>query len=85
MTLSLGIAKGFGGLTEFGGADSAAATNQDGSAAGFLTSVSVGQNGVINGTFSNGRTLAVAQVAMATFTNPAGLNRDGHKTTSAAP
>lgn len=74
---NFGTQNGFNGLTQFGGGSSAAATSQDGFAAGFLTSISVGKGGVINGIFTNGQTLPVAQLAIANFTNPAGLNREG--------
>lgn len=72
-----GATNGFDGLTQVGGASSAVATGQDGFAAGYLTSLSIGQDGVMNGVFTNGRTLAVAQIAIATFANPAALNRVG--------
>jgi flagellar hook protein FlgE len=78
VTLSPGTTNGFGGITQFGGATSAAATSQDGFAAGFLSSLSVGQDGVVSGVFTNGRTLAVAQLATASFANPEGLNRIGN-------
>jgi flagellar hook protein FlgE len=68
---------GFDGLTQFGGASSAAATEQDGLAAGFLTGLSVGPDGVIEGVFTNGRTLPLAQLALANFANPGGLERLG--------
>ena len=48
-------------------------TNQDGFATGTLNSFSVGTDGVITGTFSNGLTRTLGQVATATFTNPEGL------------
>ncbi|MBI4579287.1 MAG: flagellar hook-basal body complex protein [Planctomycetes bacterium] len=48
-------------------------TTQDGFATGSLTSFAVGNNGVITGTFSNGLTRPLGQVALATFTNPEGL------------
>ncbi len=75
--LNLGAPNDFNGLTQFGGTTSAAATVQDGFAAGSLATVSVSQNGTISGVFTNGRTLALAQLAIATFANPGGLNRDG--------
>jgi flagellar hook protein FlgE len=68
---------GFDGLTQFGGASSAAATEQDGLAAGFLTGLAVGPDGVIEGVFTNGRTLPLAQLALANFANPGGLERLG--------
>jgi flagellar hook protein FlgE len=77
ISLNLGAPGGFNGLTQFGGSSSAAATSQDGFAAGSLGTVSVGQDGVISGVFTNGRTLALAQLAMTTFANAGGLNRMG--------
>lgn len=48
-------------------------TQQDGSAIGTLTSFSVGGDGVITGSFSNGLTRNLGQIAIATFNNNAGL------------
>ena len=44
-----------------------------------------GQSGLISGVFSNGRTQALGQIALATFANPAGLLKQGSSlfTTSA--
>lgn len=50
-----------------------AATSQDGASMGVLQSFGVGPDGVVAGTFSNGMTRALGQVALATFANPAGL------------
>lgn len=77
VNLNFGSPGGFNGLTQFGGASSAGATSQDGYAAGTLTSVSIAQDGTINGLFTNGQTFPLAQLAVATFTNPEGLNRVG--------
>ena len=74
---SFGKSNAFDGLTQVGGSSSAVATGQDGFAAGYLNSLSIGQDGVISGVFTNGRTLAVAQLAIASFANPAALNRVG--------
>jgi flagellar hook protein FlgE len=76
--LSFGSQNGFDGLTQFGGFNSAASTNQDGFAQGSLVDVEVQQNGVITGQFSNGRTEPLAQIAVATFANPQGLERVGN-------
>lgn len=46
---------------------------QDGFRAGTLNSFSVGENGIITGTFSNGLTRTLGQVALAKFANPEGL------------
>jgi flagellar hook protein FlgE len=55
----------------------ATATFQDGYTDGTLNGVSIDQTGKILGTFSNGQTIALAQLAMAGFTNPAGLAKVG--------
>ncbi|MBI3407986.1 MAG: flagellar hook protein FlgE [Planctomycetes bacterium] len=78
IALNLGTANGFDGLTQVGGNSSAVAREQDGFAAGFLASVSVAQDGVINGIFTNGRILPLAQMAIASFANPAALLREGN-------
>jgi flagellar hook protein FlgE len=72
-----GAPSGFDGLTQFGGGSSAAAVDQDGFGAGFLSALSVAKDGSINGIFTNGRTLPVAQLAIASFQNPEGLDREG--------
>jgi flagellar hook protein FlgE len=73
--LSFGTPGAFDGITQLGGGTSAAAINQDGFAQGTLQNASVGQDGIITGQFTNGRTENLAQIAMATFTNPEGLLR----------
>jgi flagellar hook protein FlgE len=68
----------FGGttaLTQFSGVNSLAAQDQDGSAPGALQTFTISQNGVITGVFSNGRTQNIAQMAIANFDNPAGLEK----------
>ncbi len=50
---------------------------QDGYPTGTLSSYSIGSDGVITGVYDNGESLAIAQVALATFKNPAGLNQVG--------
>ena len=54
-------------------ASSVAAVNRDGSPVGTLDSFSIGEDGTINGAFSNGLTRPLGQVSLATFTNPEGL------------
>lgn len=50
-----------------------AAVSQDGSAIGTLSSFSIGEDGVISGSFTNGLTRTIGQIAVAKFTNPEGL------------
>ncbi len=64
-------------LTQFAGASSVQALSQDGSAIGSLQSFTIGQDGVVTGVFSNGKTRPVGQVAVAGFSNPVGLEKTG--------
>lgn len=57
---------------------SLAASRQDGSAAGKLTSYIVGEDGIIRGVFSNGVTRDLGQIQLARFANPAGLQQEGN-------
>jgi flagellar hook protein FlgE len=75
ISLELGGPAEPGRLTQYAGAASASITQQNGSQAGSLQSFNVGQDGAIIGSYSNGRTRAIAQVALAVFTNPGGLER----------
>ncbi len=65
-------------LTDFSGQSTAAATSQNGYASGTPQSYSVGQNGTITESFSNGRTQAVGRIALASFANPTGLISTGN-------
>ena len=58
----------------------AAPASQNGYPSGTLQSFAVDQNGVINGTFSNGQTAVLGQIALATFQNPGGLAANGPNT-----
>lgn len=62
-------------FTQFGGSTSINAINQNGSATGSLQSISVGQDGIVSGSYSNGKVLPIAQIALATFSNAEGLDR----------
>jgi flagellar hook-basal body protein len=57
--------------------DSHATVTQDGYADGTLSNLAFDSTGTINGTFSNGQTIALAQTAMATVENEGGLNNVG--------
>lgn len=50
---------------------------QDGYAAGQLDNVSVGSDGLVSATFSNGDTQALGKIILATFSNPEGLRQLG--------
>ena len=60
-------------------------TGQDGSPIGTLSNFSIGADGSITGSFSNGLTRALGQVAMATFPNQLGLVDAGGNTFMTGP
>ena len=76
------IAPDFSKLTQYAGESTATVTDRDGYGKGDLSSVSIDSSGIITGTFSNGLTKSLAQVAIATFNNPAGLTKLGTNTYS---
>lgn len=86
-TISLDLANGavspqtiqldFSGMNQLASTTTASAVFQDGFAAGVLETVSVDARGIIIGSFSNGVTRPIAQVAVAVFANPEGLERIG--------
>jgi flagellar hook-basal body protein len=65
--------------------DSHSTITQDGYTDGTLTGLAFDSTGKIDGTFSNGQTIALAQVAMATVENPGGLNSVGRNYYSLSP
>ncbi len=78
VTLNLGTPGQATGLTQFGGTSNANAVTQDGTGYGTLTSVSINSSGTIQGSFSNGATAPIAQLALAAFNNVGGLQRTGN-------
>ncbi len=64
-------------LTQTDAASATSGDTQNGRASGTLTSFAVGSDGMITGTYSNGETSALGQVAVATFYNTQGLVRTG--------
>lgn len=68
----------FTSLTQFSGSNSAAFTYQNGNALGTLRSFAINENGEIIGTFSNGLTDILGQIALAVFNNPSGLTEIGN-------
>ncbi|MGC8513176.1 MAG: flagellar hook protein FlgE [Acidimicrobiales bacterium] len=67
-----------GAVTQYSGQQSLSVTGVDGYSAGTLSGYSIGSDGVIEGSFSNGETLAIGQIALAQFSNPGGLNSQGN-------
>ncbi len=71
-------------VTQVAGADTLTAT-QNGNGSGTLASYSIGSDGVITGSFSNGQKLALGQIALASFANPQGLDNLGNLLYSTTP
>jgi len=65
-------------MTGLAGADNAIVDDADGNPAGTLKSYTFAPNGDLLGTFSNGLTESLGRVAVATFDNPAGLEKAGN-------
>lgn len=78
-----GIAIDLSTTTGFAALTTVSVTGQDGSDAGTLTSYSLSQDGTLVGIFSNGQKQAVGRIALATFTNPGGLEKNGSSSYSA--
>jgi flagellar hook protein FlgE len=64
-------------ITQLATDSSTASTNQNGYAVGTLTGYTVLSNGTVEGQYSNNQTLALGQVAVATFANQEGLQQNG--------
>jgi flagellar hook protein FlgE len=64
-------------LTQFSGPNGVQATAQNGYALGALQSFTIGADGIVTGVFSNGRNRPIGQIALSTFSNPAGLEKVG--------
>ena len=77
ITIGAGTVNGIDGLTGFASASNAVVNSQNGYTSGDLMNVTVDQHGVITGYFSNGVSRSLAQIALASFNNPAGLQRLG--------
>jgi flagellar hook protein FlgE len=66
-----------GAVTQFADDQTIEVTSQDGNAAGTLESYSIGSDGVITGTYSNGDSQSLGTIALAQFANPDGLDDIG--------
>ena len=66
-----------GSLTSYAADSTNSSIDQNGSAAGTVDNISITSDGTIMGTFGAGRTVALAQIALANFNNPKGLVKLG--------
>jgi flagellar hook protein FlgE len=67
----------FAAVTQAATTSSVNESVQNGSTNGILESFSIGQDGRVTGIYSNGRRETLAQIALASFANPAGLVKLG--------
>ena len=74
-----------GALTMTGSESTTTAVAQDGNMAGELTGISVSEDGTIMGSYDNGETLSIGQVAIASFKAPGELERIGSSLFRANP
>lgn len=65
-------------FTQYNAPSATNSTYQDGFGAGTLKDLTVDQNGLISGSFSNGQVFALGQVALAIFNNNNGLVQQGN-------
>lgn len=72
-----GVTVDLAGVTGFADLSTLKVAGQDGRTAGTLDAYSIGPDGTITGTFSNGATEAVGRIALASFVNPGGLEKAG--------
>lgn len=64
-------------VTQFSEASSTKAFYQNGYSMGYLETYNIDPSGVVTGVFSNGTNRALGQVALASFINPGGLEKQG--------
>jgi len=76
-TWQLYNANNTGLLTQVGAPNSTSAINANGASSGTLENYTIGSDGTITGSFSNGKTQALGQIALASFANQEGLQLDG--------
>lgn len=75
--LSFGTANAFDGMTSFDAPSATSGISQDGYTGGDIVGIRIDQSGSLIGSFSNGRSFALAQIGMAKFTNNEGLATEG--------
>ena len=75
----------FADVSQLNGIDTVDLTYQDGLPMGTLEGFSIGRDGLVSGTFSNGSSRAIGQVALAEFNNASGLSKAGNNLLRESP
>ncbi len=70
-------------MTQMAAESDTPSTNQNGYGSGMLQSFAIGTDGTIEGTFSNGKTSVLGQIALASFANAQGLSKSGQNSYAA--
>jgi flagellar hook protein FlgE len=79
LTVNWNLFNGTSGLlTQFAQTSGVSATSQDGHPAGQIVGITMGDNGAITASYSNGQQTAVAQVALANIRNPESMTAVGN-------
>jgi flagellar hook protein FlgE len=73
------------GITQFAASSTLTVSKQDGFPPGDLQNVSIDSTGKIIGLFTNGQSEILGQLAIARFSNPGGLSRDGNGLFNVSP
>lgn len=76
-TIAFDFGTGTSGVTQFGSPFAIYDQQQDGYAAGSLQSMTIGEDGIINGLYTNGKTRSIGQIVVADFSNANGLASKG--------
>ena len=82
---NLGAPGSANAVTQYAGQSTLAIQSQDGHSSGTLDSYSIGSDGIITGSFSDGTTLSLGQIALADFSNATGLLDQGNGTFTVTP
>jgi len=77
VSVALNFGTGVTGVTQYDSAFTTVAQSQDGYAMGTMETFNIDGVGAVTAVYTNGVTKPVAQVSMALFNNPSGLNRKG--------
>ncbi len=83
--LDVGGPGNLSGLTQYRASSTATASKQDGYTMGVLQSISIGSDGTVVGSFTNGQTRNLAQVMVADFSNAQGLFKESESVYSKTP
>jgi len=77
MSINIDFGTGVNGITQFSSTSTAVLRDQNGYTSGTLQNFSIDRTGIITGSFTNGVNVALGQIVLADFNNPAGLLRIG--------